>query len=114
MASAATFALRAHAMSLGSTMAPPHELSQKHKLGRFCVRVATDVRDARGAKRYTIKGCGPNEKVTKWKTIAARDKRRRAEDIVTEPLITTLATCDVCDDRIEVFDAVQDFHYYIM
>jgi hypothetical protein len=83
-------------------------------MGRFCVRVATDVRDARGATRYTFKGYGPDETVIKRKTIAARDKRRRAEDSVTEPLITTLAICDVCDDRIEVFDTAQDFHYYIM
>jgi hypothetical protein len=114
MASAATFAFHAHAMSLGSTMAPPHEPSQTHKLGRFCVRVATDVRDARGATRYTFKGYGPNEKIIKIKTIAGRDKRRRAKDSVTEPLITPLAICDVCDDRIEVFNAVQNFHYYIM
>jgi hypothetical protein len=94
-------------------MAPPHKPSQKHKMGRFCVRVATEVRDTSGATRYTFKGYRPDENVIKRKTIAARDKRRRAEDGVTEPLITTLAVSDVCDDRIKVFDAVQDFHYYI-
>ena len=95
-------------------MAPPHEPSQKHRMGRFCVRVATDVRDARGATRYTFKGYGPDDYFINGKTIAARDKRRRSVDSVTEPLITTLAICDVCDDRIEVFDVVQDFHYYIL
>jgi hypothetical protein len=114
MASSSALAFRAHVMSGGSAMAPPHEPLNKHKTGRFCVKVSTNILDSRGQSRYSFKGYGPDESEIKAKTTAARDKRCRPEDRVTEPLVTTLPICDECDDRIEVFDVSQDFHYHLM
>lgn len=102
------------AMMKGGTLSPPHEPVRKHKTGRFCVKVHTQIMDTRGEPRYSFKGYGPDADVIKTKTIAARDQRCRPEDCVTEPFITTLPICDVCDNRIEVFDVSRNSHYYIM
>ena len=109
---ASTFSLRA--LSNGATLTPPRAPPRKNTIGRFCVKVSTDVSDAHGRLRFVFKGYGPDEKIIKAKTIATRDTRCRADDVATEPLITTIPICDVCDNRVEVFDATADKHYFIL
>lgn len=97
-----------------ATLMPPTTPANKHKLGRFCVRVATSIIDNNGLKRMAFKGYGPEKATILDKTIKARDKHKRPDESSTEPLVTTIEICDVCDNRIEVHNIRDNNHYYLL
>lgn len=96
------------------TIAPPIAPRQRHLIGRFCVRVSTDVIDGNGLRRMTFKGYGPDKDVIVKKTTAARDKHMQDDDWVTDPLITTIGVCDMCDNRVEVYDIKSKSCYHLL
>lgn len=98
----------------GATLTPPRAPVQKHSLGRYCVKVTTNVLDKGGNTRFVLKGYGPDEDLIKEKTLRVRDMRCRQDDVGTDPLVTTVPICDVCDNRVEIFDVPADEHFFIM
>lgn len=97
----------------GNTLSPPKHPTTKGKVGRFCVKVSTGIIGRDGTERMRFKGYGPEEEIILQRTVSARDRHARPDESVTEPLITTLCICDVCDNRIEVCDLRTSHHYYI-
>lgn len=97
----------------GGTIAPPKTPERMNRLGKYCVKVSTDIISSTGDRLMTFKGYGFEEAVILQKTISTRNKHCRPTDNPTEPVITTLPVCDVCDNRIEVYKVKDDHHYYI-
>lgn len=81
------------------TICPPHIPKQQKGLGRFCVKISTDIIDANGMRRLQTQ---------------AREKHRRVDETATEPLITTIEICDVCDGRIEVHNVRENIFYHLL
>lgn len=114
MTSVASVASLRVASLYSGTMTPPMIPQPRQKIGRFCVKVTTDIIDANGLKRMSFKGYGPDEDVILKKTVQARDKHKNVDDSVTEPFITTIGICDLCDNRIEVHNIKSRSFYHLL
>lgn len=88
--------------------------SNKGELGPSCVRISTDVLAPNGARRFIIKGYGRDEERILVKMLTVRATRMRPEDWRPDPTVSILHTCDLCDDRVEVYDVSADVFHHIL